>query len=57
MSDTLVHVNQGTLKGKVCTTINNYQFLAFKGIPYAKPPIGELRFAVSHIYYINYLLS
>ncbi|CAH0581200.1 unnamed protein product [Chrysodeixis includens] len=39
---TLVKTEQGVLKGVVCSDVENY--VAFKGIPYAKPPLGELRF-------------
>lgn len=41
----LVKTVQGELKGVVCSGVENY--VAFKGIPYAKPPLGELRFKVS----------
>ncbi|XP_047365688.1 juvenile hormone esterase-like isoform X3 [Vespa velutina] len=33
---------QGVIKYNVCN--NNDNYVAFRGIPYAKPPIGELRF-------------
>ncbi|XP_052738801.1 juvenile hormone esterase isoform X2 [Bicyclus anynana] len=39
-----VKVEQGTLKGKVCTAFDGTKYYSFEGIPYAKPPIGELRF-------------
>ncbi|XP_021201298.3 esterase FE4 isoform X1 [Helicoverpa armigera] len=38
----LVKTAQGELKGVFCSDVENY--VAFKGIPYAKPPLGELRF-------------
>nr|ARM65397.1 putative antennal esterase CXE26 [Ectropis obliqua] len=38
----LVRVTQGILKGAICEGIGKY--VAFKGIPYAKPPVGNLRF-------------
>lgn len=47
MSEPIVHVNEGKLKGNVATTVKDVQYYSFKGIPYAKPPVGELRFAVS----------
>ncbi|KAJ2949822.1 hypothetical protein O0L34_g11137 [Tuta absoluta] len=39
----VVVTEQGALKGAVCENIET-KYIAFKGIPYAKPPIGELRF-------------
>ncbi|XP_049874736.1 juvenile hormone esterase-like [Pectinophora gossypiella] len=46
MSDPIVEVAQGKLKGKVLKTAKNVEYYTFKGIPYAKPPVGELRFSV-----------
>lgn len=37
-------VNQGELTGKYMYTRNGKKFSAYLGIPYAKPPIGDLRF-------------
>lgn len=37
----------GKLLGSEEEDIDNNKFLAFKGIPYAKPPISDLRFQVS----------
>lgn len=42
---TRVKVSQGELEGALCD-YEGGNYLAFKGIPYAKPPIGELRFKV-----------
>ncbi|XP_045532375.1 juvenile hormone esterase-like [Pieris brassicae] len=39
----VVKTQQGMLRGISCNTENS-SFLAFKGIPYAKPPNGKLRF-------------
>lgn len=44
MSSIKVKVNQGTLSGCVDKLPNGRSFLRFSGIPYAQPPINELRF-------------
>jgi hypothetical protein len=45
----VVTTKQGKLKGKKVMTANGVAYYSFKGIPYAKPPIGALRFKVSSI--------
>ncbi|VEN56372.1 unnamed protein product [Callosobruchus maculatus] len=45
----LVTVEQGVLRGCVKTSLNNEEFLSFQGIPYAKPPVGQLRFKMSNV--------
>jgi len=48
MSDTVtVHVAQGYLRGKETTAKSGFKYYSFKGIPYAKPPVGPYRFKVS----------
>ncbi|XP_047513987.1 cholinesterase-like [Pieris napi] len=37
------------MRGKVCSTPCGKQYYSFEGIPYAKPPLGPLRFRVSTI--------
>ncbi|XP_018312617.1 esterase FE4-like isoform X2 [Mycetomoellerius zeteki] len=44
MNEIRVQVEEGKLKGVVVNGCNNVRYLAFRGIPYAKPPVGELRF-------------
>lgn len=39
-----VKVHQGTVSGVKEQLPNGGVFCAFRGIPYAKPPVGELRF-------------
>lgn len=42
----LVRIGQGDLQGKVMTSRKGRRIHAFQGIPYAEPPVGELRFQV-----------
>ena len=48
MSDTKIIKSQGgEVRGqKMLTAIDEKEYYAFKGIPYAQPPIGNLRFKV-----------
>lgn len=39
--------NNGRLVGRYLTSQNGTGFRAFMGVPYAEPPIGELRFKVN----------
>lgn len=39
-----IEVAQGILQGKECTTYYGKKYYSFEGIPYAKPPVGKLRF-------------
>lgn len=47
MEAPIVQIKHGKLKGKVSKTSNDHQFYTFKGVPYAKPPVGELRFSIT----------
>lgn len=49
IEEPLVTINQGSLKGKVTNTYKGREIYSFTGIPYAKPPLGPLRFEVKHI--------
>ncbi|XP_043289142.1 juvenile hormone esterase-like [Venturia canescens] len=40
----MVTTNYGTVRGKWMTSARNVSVAAYLGIPYAEPPIGELRF-------------
>jgi len=42
----LINVNEGQLKGKQFLSRSGRNFFAYQGIPYAKPPVGQLRFKV-----------
>ncbi|XP_063700317.1 juvenile hormone esterase-like [Culicoides brevitarsis] len=41
---TIVNLKCGAVRGSTLKTWKNTEFHAFRGIPYAKPPLGELRF-------------
>lgn len=42
----VVNVEEGALQGKFITNDFGKSFYSFQGIPYAKPPLGSLRFKV-----------
>ncbi|XP_017784019.1 PREDICTED: putative inactive carboxylesterase 4 [Nicrophorus vespilloides] len=44
MSDLIVTIKQGDLKGKIDKDQNDQDYYTFHAIPYAKPPLGALRF-------------
>ncbi|XP_014362171.2 esterase FE4 [Papilio machaon] len=46
MSAPEVTITDGKLRGKICQSLNGVKFYTFKGIPYAKPPVGDLRFSI-----------
>jgi hypothetical protein len=44
--DIAVTVQQGRLRGISVESVRRQELLAFLGIPYASPPVGDLRFKV-----------
>ena len=42
-SEPLVQISQGILNGTIRETRNGRNYSSFLGIPYAKPPTGNLR--------------
>jgi len=56
-ADVTVTLEQGAVKGLLIESIRDRQLLAFLGIPYAKPPVGELRFKVRLEVILNDILS
>nr|XP_046491071.1 uncharacterized protein LOC124223293 [Neodiprion pinetum] len=45
MGGHVVNVKQGWLRGKTVKSAADGTYIAFKGIPFAAPPVGNLRFA------------
>lgn len=52
MTDATVEVSvpQGRIRGIVEESILGVKYIAFRGIPYAKPPVNDLRFLVSRFF-------
>ena len=46
-SDPRVQIKNGTLEGSFMKSRKGREFAAYIGIPYALPPLGDLRFEVS----------
>lgn len=44
----IVSVNEGKLRGGIVKGVLGTSYIAFKGIPFAAPPVGELRFKVKN---------
>ncbi|XP_011495827.1 PREDICTED: esterase FE4-like [Ceratosolen solmsi marchali] len=44
MTEPVVVTSCGHLRGSIEKSVEGFEYYAFKGVPYAKPPIGELRF-------------
>ena len=55
-SETIIRVKQGSLRGSVEANIDGGEYLLFSGIPYAEPPLGELRFKVNFYSKIEIIL-
>lgn len=50
LCEPIVKLPQGNVIGQVKQSYYGRNFSSFEGIPYAKPPIGELRFEVRYGY-------
>ena len=48
----IVRVAQGSLRGQKVKTEAGATYYSFHAIPYAKPPVGPLRFKVSLIFLV-----
>ena len=49
MDNPEVQTSSGRLKGEILKHVEELPFYSFKGIPYAKPPIGYLKFKVREL--------
>lgn len=46
----VISITKGCMQGKILETVwNSVTYSAFLGIPYAEPPVGDLRFQVSKV--------
>lgn len=53
----IVTTKNGDIRGvRKSTLLENVDYYSFKGIPYAEPPIGELRFKVYYSLLTGYRL-
>jgi carboxylesterase 2 len=41
-----VKIAKGILRGQILKSRNGRPYYSYTGVPYAKPPVGELRFEV-----------
>lgn len=48
-----VETSLGGIRGSYQTSYSGKTFAAFEGVPYARPPIGSLRFEVSYQNFIQ----
>lgn len=50
----IADTNYGLIQGILMLSLLNDVFYSFRGIPYAKPPLNELRFKVSALLSIKF---
>jgi len=53
----IVTTRSGSLQGVISRSRDGREFFKYLGIPYAQPPIGPLRFAVSQIELVSDYVS
>lgn len=49
MEKPIITLREGKIQGITLKSILGKDYLAFRGIPYAQPPIGNLRFCVKTV--------
>jgi len=52
-----LEIAKGVIKGQILKSRNGRFYYSYTGIPYAKPPIGELRFKVYNLFVYIILYS
>lgn len=57
MENPLLEISDGKIQGTVLKNIDNDNIYGFLGIPFAKPPVGNLRFKVGRNYIKNYQVA
>jgi carboxylesterase type B len=50
MTAPIVTIQDGQVKGKTAENYLGGAYYSFLGIPYGKPPVGELRFKVRFVF-------
>lgn len=53
---TRVRIKQGELEGTLEKLTTGDTYVSFKGVPYAKPPIGDLRFRVCEYFMVYFFI-
>lgn len=51
-SNLVISIKEGKVKGIIKKNFDGGEFISFQGIPYAKSPLGNLRFKVRRLIYI-----
>lgn len=49
----IISTPQGDIQGIIKKTVNDNEIQAFLGIPFARPPIGDLRFKVRLLFFLS----
>lgn len=54
MENPIVEITDGKVQGIISENLDGGKFYSFLGIPYGKPPIGQLRFRVCETFITVY---
>lgn len=49
----IISIADGSIRGEKLNSVRGGSYYSFKGIPYAKPPVGDLRFKVRENVFIK----